>query len=61
MSHHSGLNQYNQVHFDSFVNEVPQQIDPFAFPQSLPTHQTAAAPPAPNQGPNSLDGTTLVS
>ena len=56
MNNGSDLNQqYSQMQFDSFVNEIPQQSDPFAFPQSLPPNQPPAAPPVSSQGPQSLD------
>ena len=57
-----GLSQFNQVQFDSFVNEAPRQPDPFVSPMSLPAVQQTAPPPAPMQrsGPPSLEGNTAV-
>ena len=60
MNNGPGLNQYNQVQFDSFVNDAPQQNDQFANPQSLPPSQSAAPPPVPNQGPLSLDASSVI-
>lgn len=56
MNNGAGLNQFNQVQFDSFVNEQPQS-DQLSSAMSLPSFPQTVPPPSDSRsGPPSLDG-----